>query len=231
MMKSSTRQFAILATSVALLSSTFVPLRSAQADGDLAPFDPSTILSSPVLESGELLAFDMNRIVSTQTRLIRYEATEYQRKVAEQRARAFMAAHRKSVAAARQSTAKEVPKKSPKSKGSESQVAENRKKESQTPEKSKKGSHVAEKPEKETPVEPKKETKTAAKPEELPRYIAVDTVKDKRASPKAKKVVMIWDTHAEALVGNNIYDVQNPPRIGETKVFETYSAEYIGAGL
>ena len=68
-------------------------------------------------------------------------------------------------------------------------------------------------------------------PKPLPRYIAVDTVKDKRASPKAKKVVMVWDTHAENFVGNNIYDVENPPAIGSTTKFETYAAEYIGTGL
>ena len=41
-------------------------------------------------------------------------------------------------------------------------------------------------------------------------------MKDKRASPKAKKVVMIWDTQSESLVGNNVYDVENPPAVGST---------------
>jgi hypothetical protein len=86
-------------------------------------------------------------------------------------------------------------------------------------------------------------TKTPSKKEEpevavvLPkkqkesRYVAVDTVKDERASPKAKKVVMIWDTKSESFVGNHLYDLESPPAVGTTAKFETYSAEYIGTGL
>jgi hypothetical protein len=132
----------------------------------------------------ETLAFDMTRIVGQQMRLIRYQASEHQRKVAEERARAFVAAQRRAAA-------------SPK---------------------------IAKEPKADQP-------KVAAKPKKLPRYLAVDTVKDKRASPKAKKVVMLWDTQSETFVGNNIYDVENPPPLGSTAKFETLSAEYIGAGL
>lgn len=63
-----------------------------------------------------------------------------------------------------------------------------------------------------------------------PRYIAVDTEKNDRTSPKAKKSVMIWDTQSETIVGNNVYDVQSPPPVGSTAKFETYSAEYVGSG-
>jgi hypothetical protein len=62
------------------------------------------------------------------------------------------------------------------------------------------------------------------------RYIAVDTVKDQRTSPKAKKSIMIWDTQSQEIVGNNVYDVESTPRVGSTAKFETYSAEYVGAG-
>ena len=62
------------------------------------------------------------------------------------------------------------------------------------------------------------------------RYIAVDTEKNEKTSPKAKKAVMIWDTQSETVVGNNVYDVQNPPSVGSTAKFETYSAEYVGSG-
>jgi hypothetical protein len=202
MMKSPTRQFAALTTTLALISSGFVPLSSAQADAEFAAFDPSTILRSPAPQTVEVLAFDMNRIVTTQTRLIRYQATEYQRKVAESRARAYVAAQRREIAAERPSA---PAKKSPKTSKNEP------------------------KPTKDAPKREKPQV--AEKPRALPRYIAVDTVKDKRASPKAKKVVMIWDTQAEVLVGNNIYDVQNPPSVGAMSVFETHSAQYIGAGL
>lgn len=62
------------------------------------------------------------------------------------------------------------------------------------------------------------------------RYIAVDTEKDERSSPQAKKSVMIWDTQSQEIVGNNVYDVQRPPSVGSTAKFETYSAEYVGTG-
>lgn len=223
-MKAFARQFVAVASLAALLSAGLAPLTPAWADEEFIPFVPDAALQPPIPPSDELLAIDMSRIIGTQTHLIRYQATEYQRKVAEQRARAFVAAHRRAEAAARSSgPSKTTAKKTPKSKPSEPQVADKRKKQPPT----------ASKTDKKAPaeIEETTETKVVEKPRKLPRYVAVDTVKDKRASPQAKKVVMIWDTHAETLVGNNIYDVQNPPRVGETKVFETYSAEYIGAGL
>ena len=64
----------------------------------------------------------------------------------------------------------------------------------------------------------------------LPRYVAVDTARDKRADPIAKKVVMIWDTQSQTLVGNTIYDVANIPRVGSTAIFEGNSAEYVDGG-
>jgi cell division protein FtsL len=73
------------------------------------------------------------------------------------------------------------------------------------------------------------EKKTTMKKKRV-RYIAVDTERDERTSPKAKKSVMIWDTQSEQVVGNNVYDVQNPPDRGETAKFETYSAQYVGSG-
>jgi hypothetical protein len=62
------------------------------------------------------------------------------------------------------------------------------------------------------------------------RYIAVDTEKDQRTSPKAKKSIMIWDTQTQEVVGNNVYDVEAPPNVGSTAKFETYAAEYVGTG-
>jgi len=127
----------------------------------------------------------MERIVTTQTQLIRYEATEYQRKVAEANARAYMAAHRPKP----EKTASATPK-------------------------------------------PKKEVAQETHPAKtkLPRYVAIDTVKDKRAAPGTKKVVMIFDTQSEALVNNNVYDVQDVPSIGTTAKFDTFSAQYVGNG-
>lgn len=73
------------------------------------------------------------------------------------------------------------------------------------------------------------ERKTAMKKKNV-RYIAVDTAKDERTSPKAEKNVMIWDTESEQVVGNNVYDVERSPAVGSTAKFETYSAEYVGTG-
>ena len=221
-MKTIFRQFAALAISAGLVCPTF-----AEAPGDLGPFDPATILNSPAPEAGEVLAFDMNRIVTQQMRIVRYQATEYQRKVAEQRARAYVASKRRAIAQAKSS-----PKTTTSS--SKSTTTTPKTTTSTTPPKSTKKTAKTTTPEpKDEPApEPKKVAKNIgvdSKP--LPRYIAVDTVKDKRASPKAKKVVMVWDTHAENFVGNNIYDVENPPPLGSTTKFETYAAEYIGTGL
>jgi hypothetical protein len=121
----------------------------------------------------------MERIITTQTQFIRHEATEYQRKVAEANARAYMAA--------------QVRTHEPKSKKEAHDVIALKKK--------------------------------------LPRYIAVDTPKDKRSAPGTKKDVMIWDTQSESLVGNNVYDVASPPARGATAKFDTYSAQYVGNGL
>lgn len=73
------------------------------------------------------------------------------------------------------------------------------------------------------------EKKAALKKKKV-RYIAVDTEKNEKTSPKAKRAVMIWDTQSETVVGNNVYDVQSPPAVGSTAKFETYSAAYVGSG-
>ncbi len=62
----------------------------------------------------------------------------------------------------------------------------------------------------------------------LPRYVAVNTEMDERSVPGTKRDMMIWDTHAESLVDNNVYDVSDPPSMGATKKFDTYSTVYVG---
>ena len=71
--------------------------------------------------------------------------------------------------------------------------------------------------------------KTALKKKKV-RYIAVDTEKNQKTSPKAKKAVMLWDTESEKVVGNNVYDVESTPAVGSTAKFETYSAQYVATG-
>jgi hypothetical protein len=63
------------------------------------------------------------------------------------------------------------------------------------------------------------------------RYIAVDTQKGAKSSPKAKKTVMIYDTETQKVASNVAYDVEKTPSVGETAKIDTYSAEYVGSGL
>ncbi|MEN3369835.1 MAG: hypothetical protein V7609_1978 [Verrucomicrobiota bacterium] len=63
------------------------------------------------------------------------------------------------------------------------------------------------------------------------RYIAVDTEKGAKSSPKARKTVMIYDTETQKIASNNAYDVEKAPNVGSTAKIDTYSAEYVGSGL
>lgn len=64
-----------------------------------------------------------------------------------------------------------------------------------------------------------------APPRKVPRYIAVDTVRDERS--QGRKSVMIWDTKSEEIVGNNVYDVESTPPVLQSGRFEVYSAQYV----
>ena len=63
------------------------------------------------------------------------------------------------------------------------------------------------------------------------RYIAVDTEKGQKTSPKAKKTVMIYDTETQKIASNTAYDVEKSPSQGSTTKIDNYSAEYVGSGL
>jgi len=63
------------------------------------------------------------------------------------------------------------------------------------------------------------------------RYIAVDTEKGQKTSPKAKKTVMIYDTETQKVATNTAYDVEKTPAVGSTAKIDNYSAEYVGSGL
>jgi outer membrane lipoprotein-sorting protein len=63
------------------------------------------------------------------------------------------------------------------------------------------------------------------------RYIAVDTEKGQKTSPKAKKTVMIYDTQTQKMASNTAYDVEKAPAVGSTAKIDNYSAEYVGSGL
>ena len=74
------------------------------------------------------------------------------------------------------------------------------------------------------------ESKKVSMKKKRVRYIAVDTEKDQRSSPRAKKSIMIWDTQTREVVGNEVYDVESTPAPGTTAKFDTYAAEYVGTG-
>jgi hypothetical protein len=74
------------------------------------------------------------------------------------------------------------------------------------------------------------ERKAAMKKKKV-RYIAVDTEKGEKTSPKAKKTVMIYDTQTQKVASNTAYDVEKTPEVGSTAKIDTYSAEYVGSGL
>jgi hypothetical protein len=63
------------------------------------------------------------------------------------------------------------------------------------------------------------------------RYIAVDTERGHKSSPKAKKTVMIYDTQTQKVASNVAYDVEKTPSVGATAKIDNYSAEYVGSGL
>jgi hypothetical protein len=157
----------------------------------------------------------MERIVTTQTGMIRREATEYQKKVAEANARAYMAAQLRVYRHSKTANAPTPkPGKTGKTAGPETPTPKSHKREVVENEK----------------APPTAEEKHALK-KKLPRYIAVDTPTDKRSAPGTKKDVMIWDTQSETFAGSYVYDVANPPSVGSTSKFDTYSAEYVANGL
>ena len=68
----------------------------------------------------------------------------------------------------------------------------------------------------------------AAKKAKPARFIAVQTEKTEKSQGKAS--VMVFDTKTNEVVGNNVYDLKSAPQVGQTAKFDTYSAQYVGAG-
>jgi len=71
------------------------------------------------------------------------------------------------------------------------------------------------------------QAKVAAKKAPTPRYVAVATPKDDRF--KGQDAVMIFDTQTQRLASDQVYDMKETPKVGQTKKFDTYTAEYVGA--
>ena len=60
-------------------------------------------------------------------------------------------------------------------------------------------------------VNPAEKRKAQLKAKKV-RYIAVETEKDAKTSPQAKKSVMVWNTEKQTLASDNVYDVQKSPQ-------------------
>jgi hypothetical protein len=60
------------------------------------------------------------------------------------------------------------------------------------------------------------------------RYIAVPTVRD--SNSKGAQSVMVYDTQTQQIVGNDVYDVKQSPKVGTVSKYDTYTAEYVGGG-
>jgi hypothetical protein len=60
------------------------------------------------------------------------------------------------------------------------------------------------------------------------RYIAVDTKPERKI--QGEKAVMVFDTKSQQIVGNNVYDVKDAPKVGSTTKLDNYTAQYVGSG-
>lgn len=154
--------------------------------------------------------------------LAKHDATARQRQVAEQNGRRAVAKLQARYAAQEEAPPvrkKPRPKKpvasapAPKPKTAQKPAAEPKPKPEPEPE-----------PEPEPTVQPKPRKK-------IPRIIAVATEKDGRTDKKAARAIMLFDTHAQQIIGNEVYDIQSEPQPGDEVRFETHSANYIGASL
>lgn len=61
------------------------------------------------------------------------------------------------------------------------------------------------------------------------RYLAVETERNEKS--QGKKSVMIWDTYHSGFASDDVYDIAAPPPTGSRCMFDTYSANYVEAGL
>lgn len=68
--------------------------------------------------------------------------------------------------------------------------------------------------------------KSAAK---KPRFIAVDTEKTGE-TPKGSAPVMVYDTQSNQIVGNNVYNLGQKPKVGSNTSYDTMTAQYVGTG-
>jgi outer membrane biosynthesis protein TonB len=168
--------------------------------------------------------------------LATHEATPHQRQVAEQNGR--RAVEKLQARLAREEPAPAPRKPKPKKPVTTAKAA----KKPEAKPKSKPGGEPPTKLAQKTPPEPAVEPAPEPEPEpaptskpkpakKLPRIIAIATEKDAKTDTKAAKAIMLFDTHAQKIIGNKVYDIESEPRPGDEVRFETFSTSYIGASL
>lgn len=75
-----------------------------------------------------------------------------------------------------------------------------------------------------------RQTASARKPAaKKPRFIAVDTEKTNE-TPKGSAPVMVYDTQSNQIVGNNVYNLGQKPKVGSNTSYDTMTAQYVGTG-
>jgi hypothetical protein len=214
------RKYAMQRASLPLTSAITIAALAFAGCSDLPPDQPGMFATNAAVAGGQMArsgtattaqsqagGFSSGAMVTATVIVIqKYQATEQQRRVAQQRGQAaakrLRVEQERAIAAATKPKAKTKPSDASEPTGGVAMKA--------------KEVDV-------TRIEPKPKKK-------LPRYIAVDTTKDERSSPQAAKAIMIFDTQTQEIVGNDVYDVRSTPPVGGTARFETFTAEYVGTG-
>ncbi len=62
-------------------------------------------------------------------------------------------------------------------------------------------------------------------------YVEGPTSAARGPAPAFERSVMLWDTQTQTLVGNAVYDIKSTPPKGSSARFESFTAQYVGAGL
>jgi len=161
--------------------------------------------------------------------LATHDASARQRKVAEENGRRAVARLQARIAESERQSSPPAKKKTPRKKQIAS-VPTTKPKAGQPEPKA----HAKAKPTSRPIVVPETEPEPAPKrkpAKKLPRIIAVVTEKDERTDKKAAQAIMLFDTHAQKVISNKVYDIESEPRVGEAVRFETHSSNYIGASL
>lgn len=72
----------------------------------------------------------------------------------------------------------------------------------------------------------------AGKPKLPVRVLAIKVpAKEDEPQAQAKEHIILWDTQTEQIVGEDVYVIDQPQKVGSVTKWDTFSAQYVGAGL